>query len=193
MLKAVNVLFFFQASIHIRILVLLENYSIENLFWWKFAHVDFYALIARSVAHFIFVCVVLLRYGKSRSTLSMRMNIRFMMSPYERFRHISHFIFFNVFDCTGALVFKWGFFLRFHQIAQWWPAALRATPAVTRLTVHCRSQVDFCKLFCYSFRLRQSRGASRHPEASWNVSIDVIWRLNELEKVYRLTLEKCDF
>ena len=42
---------------------------------------------------------------------------------------------------TGALVFKWGFFLQFHQIAQWWPAALRATPAVTRLTVHCRSQV----------------------------------------------------
>ena len=55
--------YFFRASVHIRILVLLENYSSENLFWWKFAHVDFYALIARLVAIFIFVCVVLLRYG----------------------------------------------------------------------------------------------------------------------------------
>ena len=35
-------------------------------------------------------------------------------------------------------------------------------------------KVEFCKLFCYSFRLRLSRGPSRHPEVYWNVSIDVI-------------------
>ena len=33
---------------------------------------------------------------------------------------------------------------------------------------------EFCELFCESFRLRQPRGAPRHPEVHQNVSIDVI-------------------
>ena len=54
-------------------------------------------------------------------------------------------------------------------------------------------KTDFCKCFCYSFCLRHSCGPPRHPEVSWNVSIAVIWRLNEIEKVAFLTFWKVHF
>ena len=44
-----------------------------------------------------------------------------------------------------------------------------------------------------TFRLRLSFVPRRHPEVFWNVSIDVIWSLYTIEKVYRLILSQSDF
>ena len=59
--------------------------------------------------------------------------------------------------------------------------ALRVLPAETRLTVHRQPRV--WNLFCYAFCLRHSYDPPRHPDACWNVSIDVIRRLYNIKCV----------
>ena len=64
----------------------------------------------------------------------------------------------------------------------------RVLPVENTLTLYRRPRDSFSNKFCYSCCLRGSRGARRHPEMSWNLSIDVIERLNEIEELCCTTL-----
>ena len=110
------------------------------------------------------------------------------------FWNISKFSFFRFLDFRCCIFLRMLFFIVFHlklydslyePSRQWlgWQFTVG-------LKLPGDRKIDFCKSFWYSFRLRQSCGPPEHPEVSWNVSIDVTWRLNEIENVYCLTFSK---